>query len=175
MKGKREQRDQQLNPSSNPQHTLQTTLTAHEPPTDNSTSKQQNHSCSSSIPLDVMQGKQLSITHQVAVGTSQHIDWQLVIAQQATSGNLHARLEAQRREQADNEDVVDDASLVIVIRVARAIVGHEICADKGSRDNDEKSLDEENCAEPETVTSDAFGRDQICAAEGEKGAQEERS
>lgn len=98
MEGKREYCDQQLDPSSKPQHTLQTTLTAHKPPADNGTCKQQHYSCSSSVSLDVMQSKQLGITHQVAIGTGQHIDRQLVIAQQATGGNLHARLETQGRE-----------------------------------------------------------------------------
>ena len=103
-----------------------------------------------------MQSKQFGITHQVAVSTGQDINWQLVIAQQATGSNLHARLESQRWEQADDEDVVDNASFVIVIGVARTVVRDEVCADKGGRDDDEESLDEENCAEPETVASDAF-------------------
>lgn len=170
MEGEREYRNHQLDSSSKPQHTLQTTLTAHQPPTDDSTSEQQYHSCSSSVSLDVVQSKQLSITHQVAVGTGQNIDRQLVIAQQATSGNLHARLETKRREQTDDEDVVDDASFVFVIRVARAVVRDEVCADDGGRDDNEKSLDEEDCAEPKTIAGDAFGADEICGAEGKESA-----
>lgn len=64
---------------------------------------------------------------------------------------------------------------MFVIRVARTVVRDEVCADDGGRDDNEKSLDEENCAEPETVAGDAFGANEICAAEGEEGAEEERS
>jgi hypothetical protein len=119
-----------------------------------------------------VQSKQLSITHQITIGTRQHINRQLVIAQQATSGNLHARLETQRWEQANDENVVDNAPFVLVIRIARAIVRDQACADNGGRDDDEESLDEENCTEPETIAGDAFGCDERSAAESEEGADE---
>jgi hypothetical protein len=119
-----------------------------------------------------MQSKQLSIAHQITIGTRQHINWQLVIAQQATSGNLHARLESQRWEQANNEDIVDDTCFVLVVRIARAIVRDKACADYGSGDDDEESLDEKNCTEPESIAGDAFGCEERGAAESEEGADE---
>lgn len=49
----------------------------------------------------------------------------------------------------------------------------EVCADYGSGDDDEESLDKENCAEPETVARDAFGCDERSGSEGEECADEE--
>ena len=59
---------------------------------------------------------------------------------------------------------------MLVIRVARAVVRDEVCADDGGRDNDEKGLDEEDCAEPKTIAGNAFGADEICGAEGKESA-----
>jgi hypothetical protein len=82
-------------------------------------------------------------------------------------------LETERREQANDEDIADDAGFVLVIRIAGAIVRDEVCADYGGGDDDEESLDEENCAEPETIARNAFWCDKRSGSEGEEGANEE--
>lgn len=146
MESKREQSNQQLNTTSKPKHTLQTTGTAQKPATDDSTHKQQYHSNSPTISLDVMQSKQLSITHQIAISTRKHINRQLIIAQKPRRGDLHSRLETERGEKADDENVVDDTAFVFVVGVAGAVVGDEVGADDGGGDDDEEGLDEEDCA-----------------------------
>ena len=136
MNEQRKDSDQHLDASRHPEHTHHAPATPHQPARDDSAKQKQHDSHTPAITLDVMQRKQFRITHQITIRARKHVDRQLIEAQQARRGNLHARLKAQRREQRDDFDVLDDSADVLEIRDAVVVVRDQISRDDAGGDED---------------------------------------
>lgn len=92
-----------------------------------------------------MQGKQLGITHEIAISARENIDRQLVEAQQPRRGNLHAGLETEGWEERDDFDILNHAGRVGRVGQAVAVVGDQVAGYEARGYEEQGGLDEVDC------------------------------